>query len=183
MSVIAMASLVACADDDDGPPSSTTTTPTTTAPTTAPTTTAPTTTAPTTSAPETGPARVSLIRAQRSAGSGELEVVWDAVAGATGYRVERAGAPDAPFSVAADVDLAAGTATAADGVTNVYTDMWSYRPQSAGGSPPPVAEGAEFHYIEVAATRTYFRVTAYDGGVDAPASAVVCAAPSSSPSC
>jgi hypothetical protein len=183
-----MASLVACADDD-GPPSSTPA-PTTSAPaTTTPTTTAPTTSAPATAAPTTAapatttPTRVAVIRAQPSAGSGELEVVWEAVAGATGYRVERAGAPDAPFSLAADVDLAAGTATVADGVTNVYTDAWSYRPPSAGGPPPPVAAGAQFHYIEVAATRTYFRVTAYDGGVDAPASAVVCAAPGGSPSC
>ena len=146
--------------------SSTTSTPTTPAPSTT-TTTAPTTSdtaavttttrpAPTTTPPPAAvPGAVTVIRAGPGGGSGEIVVHWDAVAGATGYRVLESGGAGGPYAVVADHDVATRQTTAAaeDGIT-----VWS-----PDGSP-------WFEYIEVGEPRVrWFQVVAYnDAGAATP---------------
>ncbi len=84
--------------------SSTTGLTTTTSLTTAPVTTAPVTTAPvafpTTVAPGSVPGQVTVLKAGPAGGSGEIGLAWDAVSGASGYRVsvaDRFGGPVLSF--------------------------------------------------------------------------------------
>jgi hypothetical protein len=127
--------------------SSTTSTPTTlatstttTAPTTSDTAAVPTTTraAPTTTLPPAAiPGAVTVIRTRPGGGSGEIVVQWDAVGGATGYRVLRSGGADGPYAVIADHDVATRRTTAAeDGIT-----VWS--PQAHPGSSTSSPGGPE----------------------------------------
>jgi hypothetical protein len=161
-----------CGDDGetagtepDGSTSTTTEASTTTTSTTAPTSTATTTTVVTT-APAGPP--VTVLDAGPAGGSGEIQLTWDGVAGATGYRVERADASAGPFEVAATIDLASGEITRATGVVNVLL---------ATGDQP-------FTYVEVGgADRRFLRVVAVHGGADAEPSPVVCGAPVGRPDC
>jgi len=128
------------------------------------------------------PGQVAVVDVVPPGGSGEIEIHWDAVASASGYRVERAASPDGPFSVSADVNVTTGEIVVASGVTNVFSDQQSYFPSSSSASvvgPPP----SELHYVELADGRRYLRVTAYNDEGAGPPSIVVCAAPFGSPSC
>lgn len=173
--LLVAASLLTGCGDDDGPAATTTTTASTvassttstTASATTETTGAPATSTTTAAATGTALAPVSVLDAGPSAGSGEIRLGWSGVAGAEGYRLYRADAAGGPFELAADLDVATGTSTTAEGVTNVW-------------SPAP----GEYEYIEFgAATRRYFRVTAYDDAGETPPSAVVCGAPTGQPDC
>jgi hypothetical protein len=92
-------------------------------------------------------------------------VTWDAVEGATGYRVARSTSSGGPFTVSADVDLTDGTARVEAGVTNVYSDQLSFFPHTS--APPSPAPSENFYYVEVTSARTYFRVTACSDAGDA----------------
>lgn len=113
---------------------------------------------------------VTVVRAGPSGGSGEIELNWGTVAGATGYRVYHATASDGPFSIAADYDGASATSTKASGVMNVYYTA---------------EEG--FVLIEVisddAHSRRYYRVAAYNPAGEGASSAIVCGVPPGYPSC
>jgi hypothetical protein len=156
---------------DDPAASSTTSTPTTlaTTTTTAPTTTdGPAVTTTTRPAPPTAPApgpvpgAVTVIRGGPGGGSGEIMVEWDAVAGATGYRVLRSDTAGGPYAVAADYDVATGHATTADDGIFVWSPTGS----------------SHFQYIEVGEERVrWFQVVAYNAAGDAPPSAAVSGSP------
>jgi hypothetical protein len=139
-----------------------------------------TTLPPTTGAPGLVPGQVTVLRAGPAGGSGEIEVVWDAVSGASGYRISRATTPGGPFSVAADVNVTTGKTTAASGVTNVFSDQQTFFPP-ASATPVPTTSSKQFHYVEVVSTpgnpSRYYRVTAYNAAGDGRPSATVCGAP------
>ena len=173
---------------DDGEPTTTTSDPGVTTTTTPATTTteAPTTTttagattssvdATTTTSPAgAAPGPVTVISAGPSAGSGEIQLDWEAVEGATDYRVERALAEAGPFELAGEIDAATGDASMADGVVN----LWS--------PPADPGEPQVFQLIELltdGSDRRYYRVVASNGDGDAAPSIVVCGAPTGSPGC
>jgi hypothetical protein len=158
--------------------STTSTRPATTS--TAPTTTSTATTAPalasTTSAPQPVPPAVTVVTAGPAGGSGEVAVDWEAVAGATGYRVARSTSPSGPFAVTADLNLAAGAITVAADVVNVWSPgAANYHPtyEVVPGAPPP----DEFQYVDSGGTARYYQVVAYNAAGDGPPSVVVCGAP------
>ena len=108
------------------------------------------------------PTQVTGVQAGPAGGSGEIQLVWNVVPGATGYRVSRSTAATGPFSVSADFNVAAGTSTKDTTVVNLYAD------------------GARLVYVEVPATadpHRYYRVAAYNAGGEGAPSAVVCGAP------
>ena len=165
----------ACGDDGDPPATTTSSVESTTSSTAATssstldstTTTAAPTRSTESTAGATGPQPVSELDAGSAGGSGEIRLDWSGVAEATGYRVYRADAPDGPFQLAADLDVASGDATRADGVTNV----WS-----------PARD--EYQYIEYGeATRRYFRVVAYNSAGESAPSPTVCGSPTGQPDC
>jgi hypothetical protein len=111
-------------------------------------------------------------------------VRWDAVANATGYRVQRADAAGGPFTVNADLNITTGKATAGSDVVNLLSEKYSYKPANAGIAAPDTSPW--FEYVETVttgATRRYFRVAAYNANGDAPPSAVVCGVPTGRPAC
>ena len=117
---------------------------------------------------------MTVLRAGHGGGSGELDVAWEGVPGAIGYRVTRATAPTGPFSVTADINLATGKTTHAADVTNVF----SY-----------VEHGVRhFGYTELLTTppggqRHYFHVTAYNAAGEGPPSVLVCGTAVGYPDC
>jgi len=156
----------------DEPAASTTTSTSTTVATTttmAPTTTdspaATTTTRPaptTTPAPGPVPGAVAVVRAGPGGGSGEIMVEWEAVAGATGYRVLRSEAAGGPYAVIADYDVATGHATTTE--EGIYV-----------GSPTGTSY---YQYVEYGEARVrWFQVVAYNAAGDAPPSAAVSGSP------
>ena len=108
------------------------------------------------------PPQVPGVQAGPAGGSGEIEVTWSVVPGATGYRVSRATAVGGPFSVSADLNVVTGASTKDNTVVNLYAD------------------GARIVYVEVPATadpHRYYRVAAYNDAGEGPPSAVACGAP------
>jgi len=118
------------------------------------------------------PAPVTVVRAGPAGGSGEINVIWSGVAGATGYRVARATAVGGPFTTSADYDVATGTSVKSTGVTNVF-----------------LASDKSFVYVEAMAEpgitdrRRYFHVTAYNTAGAAAPSTAVCGTPPGAPPC
>ena len=123
--------------------------------------------------PGTLPGRVAVVAAHNGGGSGELDVDWDGVPGASGYRVSRANTPSGPFSVTADVNLATGRITHAAGVIDLHSFV-------EGGS-------RHFRYTEIVihpgSQRHYFHVTAYNAFGSGPPSVLVCGTAIGNPDC
>jgi hypothetical protein len=119
------------------------------------------------------PGPVTVVRAGHGGGSGELSVTWDAVPGATGYRVSRATAPTGPFSVTADINVTTGKVTTVGDVTSVV----SY----------PQREARHLSYTEIVTNpgsqRHYFHVTAYNAAGEGPPSVLVCGTAIGYPDC
>jgi hypothetical protein len=182
--VLAAVALAAagCSSDDDAVPALTTTTTAavTSTSTTAVSTTSSTSTSTSTSTSSTSttiagppPAPVTAVTVAPGGGSGELEVSWDPVAGATGYRVERADDASGPFAMVADIDVVAGTAGVAAGVVNVFTQEHSFHPPS--GPPPPPGSTARFHLVDLREPPAHYRVVATNASGAAAPSETVCA--------
>ncbi len=134
---------------------------------------APTTTP--TAAARPVPAKVGFVVASSGGGSGEIEVNWEAVTAAIGYRVYRAASPSGPYVVGADWDVVAGTKTLAQGVTNLWSPPADYPPFT---SVPGVATPRHFQYVEVnGLDRRYFWVAGYNAAGEGPRSVVVCGTP------
>jgi hypothetical protein len=164
-------------------PSTTTSTSTTTASTTT-TTTAPTTTtvrATTTTSPPptmtTVPAvpvpGAAVVTVSRAGGSGEISVRWNAVPGATGYRVLRQ-VGSRPFKTVADFDITTGATTAADDISNIWSEGYTYRPvlrPFPGVDHSPWFEVVDYRF----GPQRCFKVIAYNPSGDAPASNTGCA--------
>jgi hypothetical protein len=119
---------------------------------------------------------VTVVTASPGGGAGEVIVDWNAVGGATGYRVERASSATSTFETVAVFDITTGHATVAAGVVNLWSTGYSYVPVHAAGSLPD--RSPSFQYVEypVDNTRCY-RLTAVNGAGRSPTSAVVCSGP------
>lgn len=139
----------------------------------------------TTSAPPTSPATtavgqvprpVTVVTASPGGGAGEVTVDWNAVDGATGYRVDRASSATSTFETVAEFDITTGHATVAAGVVNLWSTGYTYVPATPDGSLPD--RSASFQYVEypVSDVRCY-RVFAVNVAGRSPASAVVCSGP------
>ncbi len=177
-------------DDDEGtvtspsttdePATTVTTAPATTAPataTSAPTTATPGPTTSVTSAPTTAPAGTvpgaPTLQAYPGGGSGEIVVRWNAVPGATGYRVQRSATAGGGFTVAAEFDVTTGATTAVSDVVNIWSAGHSYLPdRGALGAPD---SSPWFEYVEAAgARRACFRLAATNAAGAGPYSAAAC---------
>ena len=108
-------------------------------------------------------------------GSGEVQLSWTAVVGATGYRVIRTASDGRRLRVVADIDITTGRTTAAAEVANVFSAQHSYVPDR--GRLTRADRSATFHYVDVGAGRRYYRVQAYNAVGDGLPSAVTSAAP------
>jgi hypothetical protein len=175
LGVVGTVLVAGCGSDTDG-----TTGPSTTA-TTVPAGTSTTTTAPTstTDAATTTlrgvPPAVTVLSARPGGGSGEVAVNWEAVAGATGYRVARSTATSGPFTVAVDLNLATGEVTASESAGNLWSPgSASFFPTftyELGDLPPD-----DFEYVDLGGgDPRYFRVVAYNAMGESVPSVVVCA--------
>jgi hypothetical protein len=128
------------------------------------------------------PGQVTVVRGGHGGGSGEIDLDWTGVPGATGYRVERAGTAIGPFSIAANVNLTTGKATTvAIGVDFIGSNQQRFYP--AGPATPSSVPSRVFQYVEVGFRRHYFRVTAYNANGYGPPSVVVCGTPPGELSC
>jgi hypothetical protein len=165
-------------ESTSGPSTSTTgtTAPTTTASSTS-TTAVPAPLPSTTSAPSSDPSplpAVTITEARPGGGSGEVQLSWAAVDGATGYRVERVGGAGS-FVVIVDVDVVTGAVSVLPEVANVFSTTHTYR---AGGQLDAPDPSPTFSVVHVAGPgERCFRVRAYDGDGEGPPSPVACASP------
>ena len=116
-----------------------------------------------------------VARATPGGGSGEVAVGWAAVPRATGYRVIRTTAAGAQLRVVADFDITTGRTTAAPEVVNIWSAQHSYVPDR--GRLTQVDRSARFEYVDVGASRRYYRVLAYNSAGNGPLSAVTGALP------
>jgi hypothetical protein len=167
-------------DDDGGtgalPPSTTDRPTSSTASATSTSTTAAPTTITTSGGPGAAPGAVQVISAGSGGGSGEVVVDWDAVAGATGYRVLRAGATSGPFRIVADMDVLTGSTEAAAEVVNLWSEEHTYVP--SGGALDAPDRSPWFQYVEVTGSdRRCFRVIAYNAAGEGEPSVVACGSP------
>ena len=141
------------------------------------------------------PGEVSVIDAGHSSGSGEIQLNWNAVPGATGYRIVRATTANGPYSLAADLNLATGkttvaapvpvttgTSTVTAYISNIFSDRAGFYPSNPANPGDPLAS-RRFRYVEVAFPRHYFRVTAYNANGQGPPSVIVCGTPIGEPDC
>ena len=112
------------------------------------------------------PGALSGVTASPGGGSGEILVIWDALTGATGYRVYRADAAEGPYRPAASIDVTTGV------VTVEYGEWYEYI-----GIVPGIPSPTRVEYVEAIGTFGYFRVTAFNAGGEGPMSGVVCAEP------
>jgi hypothetical protein len=120
--------------------------------------------APPVEAPPEPPGAVSGVVAHPGGGSGEILVLWNTTAGATGYRVYRSDTADGPFAPAASIDVTTGV------VTIEYGAWYEYIGIGAEGS-------TTYRYTEAIGTFGYFRVTAFNAGGEGPMSGLTCAEP------
>ena len=151
---------------------STTTTTTTAPPTT--TTTAPPPT--TTTAPPAPVPAVAVATARKGGGSGEVAVRWNAVPGATGYRVLRRLGTSGSFDTVADFDITTGVTNAADGVVDIWSEQNSYVPVRNAFQGPD--QSPWFEYVDVGdRTQRCYQIVAYNPSGDAPTSTTACASP------
>lgn len=124
----------------------------------------------------TPPGAVTVLDARPGGGSGEVELLWDAVADATGYRVLRSSSPSGPFSQVASLDVSTGTATAVPGVIFLRSDGHTYIPPVGRLDRPDPSP--EFLYIDLGGPgQRCYRVIAFNAAGVAPQSPVSCSSP------
>ncbi len=131
---------------------------------TATTTTTTTTTAAPPPPPADLPGAVSGVSARPSAGSGEIQVDWDATTNATGYRVYRAATADGPFVRSAKYTIASGATSIYYGGSYEVIQIWQ-------------SSDSTFQYIEAGIGSGCFRVAAFNDAGAGPKSGVVCSDP------
>jgi hypothetical protein len=184
--ILGIGLLVAAAcggNNDTTAPAATSTVPTSTSSTTQPATTTSPRVTTTTTAPTPVPAQVTGVSAGKSGGSGEVQVDWNAVSGATGYRVYRSNTLGGPFLDVADIDVMTGKVRVAERVANIYSDNQTFYPL-VSATPVPSTPAHEFHYVEYPTwDRAYFQVAAYNATGEGPPSVTDCGAPITNPQC
>ena len=118
------------------------------------------------------PGAVTITNAGAGGGSGERQLDWNVVAGATGYNVYRAPAAGGPFTLVASFNVNTMQITTVADVVNIFSDHQVWKPTSSSdGSASTV-----FTYVELSSTTDrYFRVRAYNANGQGPAGATVCA--------
>lgn len=174
---------------DTAVPGTTTTRPTTTvtsstsapAPTTTTRTTTRTTT--TTALPKTttkvpsGPVPGVVVASAGSAGgSGEVQVEWNAVANATGYRVYRTDSAGHVTRLLADIDIVSGRVEAVSEVVNVWSAQHTYLPDRGPLAGPD--QSPRFQFVDVGEPGArYYRIGAYNAAGSGPLSAVTWGVP------
>ena len=114
-------------------------------------------------APTTAPTGVYAVE---GGGSGEVLVLWDAVPGATGYRVYRSSTSGGPFVLSASYDVPGDLVTVAlDGYEYIWID-------------PENLEATRFRYTEAIRNEYgWFRVSAFTAGGEGPLSGTACGGP------
>jgi hypothetical protein len=132
------------------------------------------------------PGPVTVISAGHGGGSGEIQLNWNAVAGANGYQVSRATSVGGPFSVTADINVTTGKTTTnglpidtPGSVINIHSFRQGYFPLSTA-TPVPTPPSRYFQYTDIATLTgpsSYYTVTAYNAAGAGPASVVVCGSP------
>jgi hypothetical protein len=124
----------------------------------------------------TVPAAVVAV-AGTGGGSGEVQVDWNAVPGATGYQVLQTNTAGRHARVVADFNITTGRTRAAPQVTNIWSAEHSYIPDR--GPLTRVDQSPWFQYVDVlsVAGQRCYRVLAYNTAGHGPKSAVTCAAP------
>jgi hypothetical protein len=125
--------------------------------------------------PDTVPVAVTIDRVITGAGSGEVELTWQATPDATGYRVFRSGAANGQFTVAAEIDITTGTVTAAADVVSIFSDSHTYIPERGPLRGPDPA--SQFTYVDIGPRQRCFAVVAFNAAGRGPLSRVACAAP------
>jgi hypothetical protein len=165
-------------DDVPGDATSTSTTSTTAEPTTtsSSTSTSSTSTTSASTTTPTGPALPQVVlEARPGGGSGEVELDWPSVAGATGYRVSRIGDGGSATAVL-DLNVTTGATTAAPEIVNAFSASHSYVPSQGPLSAPDAS--TTFTVIDLSGPgQRCFQVTAYGDAGEGPPSAVTCASP------
>jgi len=121
------------------------------------------------------PGVVTIVSAGPGGGSGEVELIWEATANATGYRVRRSDTANGAFEVTAELDVTTGAATAAADVVNVFSEEHSYIPPRGTFEGPD--QSSRFSYVDVGNRQRCFRVIAFNTVGEGPASDVACGAP------
>lgn len=161
--------------------SMTTTTQTTTQMTTtsrASTTTRPSTT--TARAPAGQVPGIVIASAGSAGGSGEVQVEWNAVARATGYRVYHTDSTGHHAQLMVDINIVTGRTTAATGVGTVWSDEHNYVPYQ--GPLTGMDHSSRFRYVDaISSTTRYYRVRAYNAAGAGPLSAVTGGTPVTGP--
>jgi hypothetical protein len=105
------------------------------------------------------------VSARPSAGSGEIQVDWDATTNATGYRVYRAATADGSFVRSAKYTVASAATTVYYGGSYEYIQIWA-------------SSDSTFQYVEaVDGQPACFRVAAFNDAGAGPKSGVVCSDP------
>lgn len=125
--------------------------------------------------PDDVPGVVTIVGVGPGGGSGEVQLTWEALANATGYRVLRSATVDGEFEVTAELDATTGAATAPADVANVFSDQHSYIPPRGTFEGPD--QSPQFSYVDVGSRQRCFRVIAFNSAGDGPASDVACGAP------
>jgi hypothetical protein len=104
-----------------------------------------------------------------------VELEWVTVSGATGYRVVRSDEAGALLGLMVELDVTTGRATAAAGVTNVWSEQHTYLP--AGGTLGSPDTSSRIRYVDVGPGRRCYRVVAFNAAGDADPSPVACGSP------
>jgi hypothetical protein len=125
--------------------------------------------------PDHVPGVVTIVGVGPGGGSGEVQLTWEALANATGYRVLRSDTTDGEFEATAELDVTTGAATASADVVNVFSDQHSYIPPRGTFEGPD--QSPQFSSVDVGSRQRCFRVIAFNAAGDGPASDVACGAP------
>ncbi len=167
-------------DETAAPTTTTTPLPPTTTSTTAPVTTTAaagiTARATTTTRPAGSVPGAVVVVAHSGGGYGEVQLDWNAVANATGYRVLCTDAGGGRARVVADFNITTGRTTAAPEVVNLWSSEHTYIP--GGGRLTKADTSSSFQYVDVGeAGPRYYRVLAWNLAGDGPPSAVTWSSP------
>jgi hypothetical protein len=117
-----------------------------------------------------------VIRARTGAGSGEVELFWDAVPGATGYRVLREDADRGQLEVLAEFDVTTGQTTAVSEVILLKSAEQYYIPPGVPFAWPDRSTAFQSVEYPCDGERCY-RVVAFNADGAGPASVLACGTP------
>ncbi len=115
-----------------------------------------------------------VANAQSSGGSGEVQVDWNAVQYATGYRVLRITAIGNQLRLMAEFDITTGRVTSVPEVVNIWSAEHTYLPDR--GPLTGIDRSPWFQYVDVGSGLRCYQVQAYNAVGAGPLSSVTCGA-------